>query len=220
MNRPHPQSQFEKLRTKMVASQLAGRGIRDDRVLDVMANLARELFLPPNIATRAYEDRALPVGLGQTISQPYIAALMTELLSLEPSHRVLEIGTGTGYQTAILARLARHVFSVERIESLSRSAAARLKDLDITNVTLREGDGTLGWPDHAPFDRAIVTAAAPAVVQPLIGQLIEGGRLVIPIGDDNTQHLTVIEKHRGRIVEHPSIAVRFVKLIGQAGFES
>ena len=218
MPQPHPK--HKELRRKMVASQLAARGIRDERVLDAMGNLAREAFLPPNISSRAYEDRALPVGHGQTISQPYIVAMMTELLSLDPTHRVLEIGTGTGYQTAILARLAHHVFSVERIEPLSTAAAARLHDLGITNVTLRVGDGTLGWTEHAPFDRAIVTAAAPSVVQPIVEQLVEGGKLVIPVGDDYSQRLTVIERHRGKIVEHPSIAVRFVRLIGQAGFDS
>ncbi|MFH1419438.1 MAG: protein-L-isoaspartate(D-aspartate) O-methyltransferase [Planctomycetota bacterium] len=217
MPRSHPK--HEELRRKMVASQLAARGIRDGRVLDAMGNLAREAFLPPNISSRAYEDRALPVGHGQTISQPYIVALMTELLSLDPTHRVLEIGTGTGYQTAILARLTHHVFSVERIEPLSTAAAARLRDLGITNVTLRVGDGTLGWTEHAPFDRAIVTAAAPSVVQPIVEQLVEGGKLVIPVGDDYSQRLTVIERHRGKIVEHPSIAVRFVRLIGQVGFD-
>jgi protein-L-isoaspartate(D-aspartate) O-methyltransferase len=205
-------------RLDMVKSQIARRGIRDERVLEAMRTVPRERFLPPDQAAHAYEDRALPVGLGQTISQPYIVALMTESLELSPDHRVLEIGTGTGYQTAILATLAHHVFTVERIEDLAVLVPKRLEDLGFSNVTFRIGDGSVGWPERAPFDRITVTAAAPQVIQALVNQLTEGGRLVIPVGDQETQRLTMIERHQGKIVERPSIGVRFVRLIGEAGF--
>jgi protein-L-isoaspartate(D-aspartate) O-methyltransferase len=202
----------------MIETQIVQRGIRSERVLDAVRNTPRELFVPAEQAAHAYEDRALPVGMGQTISQPYIVAIMTEALEVEPDHRVLEIGTGTGYQTAILAILARSVFSVERIEALSVAAQRRIADLGIDHVTFRIGDGSVGLPEFAPFDRIIVTAAAPAVVQALVDQLVEGGRLVIPVGDVDTQRLTTIERRQGKIVERPSIAVRFVKLIGESGF--
>ncbi|MBN2562616.1 MAG: protein-L-isoaspartate(D-aspartate) O-methyltransferase [Phycisphaerae bacterium] len=205
-------------RFRMVEAQIAGRGIRDERVLDAMRSVPREAFLPPDQVPHAYEDRALAIGMGQTISQPYIVALMTESLRPEPTHKVLEIGTGTGYQTAILARLVGHVYSVERIEELSDDARQRLGMLGLHNITFRVGDGSVGWPEYAPFDRVMVTAAAPAVIQPLVDQLTDGGRLVIPVGDEGTQRLTTIERHKGKIVEQSSIAVRFVKLIGESGF--
>lgn len=208
----------QRQRERMVETQIARRGIRSERVLDAVRNTPRELFVPAEQAAYAYEDRALPVGMGQTISQPYIVALMTEALEIASDHRVLEIGTGTGYQTAILASLARSVFSVERIEALSIAARRRIADLGFNHVTFRVGDGSVGLPEFAPFDRIIVTAAAPAVVQALVDQLVEGGRLVIPVGDENTQRLTTIERRQGKIVERPSIAVRFVKLIGESGF--
>lgn len=202
----------------MVESQIAQRGIRDERVLDAMRTVPRDLFIPPDQVAYAYEDRALPVGMGQTISQPYIVALMTESLQVGPSHRVLEIGTGTGYQSAVLATLAGHVYSIERLKALSVLAQQRLESLGFDNVTVRIGDGSIGWPEEAPFDRIIVTAAAPTITQPLVDQLAEGGRLVIPVGDEGTQQLTTVERHHGKIVERPSIAVRFVKLIGESGF--
>jgi len=183
-----------------------------------MQRVDRALFIPPQHVALAYEDRALAVGLGQTISQPYIVALMTELLAVQPPYRVLEIGTGTGYQTALLAGLCEHVSTIERIEALSLSARQRLSELRIQNVTFHIGDGSLGRPDEAPFDRIIVTAASPAIPPSLVDQLAEKGRLVVPVGDDAIQQLTTVERGPKGIVEHPSIAVRFVKLIGKEGF--
>jgi protein-L-isoaspartate(D-aspartate) O-methyltransferase len=213
-----PDNSADDQRRRMVDSQIAARGIHDPRVLAAMKAVARERFVPPKSATLAYEDRALPVGMGQTISQPYIVAFMTESLRLEPGHRVLEVGTGTGYQTAILAMLARQVYSVERIAALSLAAQDRLQELGIRNVAFRIGDGSLGWPEQAPFDRIIVTAAAPKVIQPLCDQLAEGGMTVMPVGDEVSQRLVVVGRVGGRAVEYPSIAVRFVKLVGEGGF--
>ncbi len=210
-------SDFGTARREMVERQLAARGIVDPRVLRAMGEVPREVFVPADQAAAAYDDRALPVGEGQTISQPYIVALMSEALRIERGHRVLEVGTGTGYQTAVLARLAERVHTIERIEALSLAAQSRLADLGIANVLFRVGDGTLGWPDAAPFDRIIVTAAAPKLVDPLVDQLGDGGRLVIPIGEDTAQHLTAIDRRGGKTVEHPLIPVRFVRLIGAAG---
>ena len=204
----------------MVRTQIAGRGVGDRRLLDAMQEIPREAFLTPDMADRAYEDRALPIALGQTISQPYIVAAMTEVLRVSSDHRVLEIGTGTGYQTAVLARLAKWIYTIERFERLSTGAKGRLGQLGYSNVTYYVGDGTLGWPDQAPYDRIIVTAAAPSIIPVFLEQLVEGGRLVIPIGEPGTQRLTVVERHRGKTIERPGIAVRFVKLIGEAGFTS
>lgn len=202
----------------MVEQQIANRGVWDARVLEALRRVPREEFIPDDQRAYAYEDRALSVGLGQTISQPYIVALMTELLLVEAPHRVLEIGTGTGYQTAVLAGLCRRVYTIERIEELSAAARGVLNKLGHTNIEYRLADGTLGWPEEAPFDRIIVTAAAPAIVQSLVDQLAEGGRLVIPVGDEGTQRLITVERRQGRTTERPSIPVRFVKLIGEAGF--
>ncbi|GMU32550.1 MAG: protein-L-isoaspartate O-methyltransferase [Planctomycetia bacterium] len=203
----------------MVDQQIMTRGIKDARVLDVMRCLPRENFVPADRANDAYDDRAMPVGLGQTISQPYIVAYMTEALGIEPHHRVLEIGTGTGYQTAVLAMLARHVLTIERLPELSELAAARLAELKLTNVAFKVADGTVGWPDEAPFDRIIVTAAAPGIISALVDQLADGGRLLAPIGDEPQQRLTLIEKVKGRLIERPLIGVRFVRLIGQAAYD-
>lgn len=203
----------------MVEQQLRGRGITDSRILAIMQRLPRERFLPPALADRSYEDRALAAELGQTISQPYIVAYMTEALGIEREHRVLEIGTGTGYQTAVLAQLANAVYSIERLAELSRTARQRLEGLGLKNVTYGVGDGTLGWPEHAPYDRIIVTAAAPRVIPDLLAQLIDGGRLVIPVGTADTQTLTCVERDRGRIIERPSLSVKFVRLVGAKGFD-
>ena len=211
---------MEARRAKMVESQIAHRGIKDRRLLAVMRRIPRERFLPPNLQHQAYEDRALPTECGQTISQPYIVACMTQALRLDPHHRVLEIGTGTGYQTAILAELANHVYSIESHETLSTSARQLLASLGIANVTFSFGDGSLGWADHAPFDRIIVTAAAPRIIEEIVDQLADGGRLVIPVGDASAQRLTTVERAGDRLVERPSIAVRFVKLLGEGGFKS
>jgi len=210
----------EVARERMIELQLVQRGITNPDVLDAMRAVPREKFVAAHLAEHAYEDRALASELGQTISQPYIVAFMTEALKLEHHHRVLEIGTGTGYQTAVLANLARHVHTIERFESLSRAAQERLATLGIANVTFMIGDGSLGWPEHAPFDRIIVTAGAPGMVQPLLDQLADPGRIVIPMGAPESQQLTAITRQDGRITETPLIPVRFVKLIGEAGFEA
>lgn len=206
-------------RLAMVERQLRGRGITDSRVLAIMQRLPRERFLPPALAERAYEDRALAAELGQTISQPYIVAFMSQALHVEREHRVLEVGTGTGYQTAILAQLVNRVCSIERLAELSETARQRVEALGLANVTYGVGDGTLGWAEHAPYDRIIVTAAAPCVIPDLLDQLTEGGRLVIPVGTADSQRLTSVERRSGRIIERPSIGVKFVKLVGARGFD-
>ena len=208
---------FAAARQGMVEQQLAARGIADPRVLAAMGAVPREEFVPPDLTGSAYDDRALPIDAAQTISQPYIVALMTESLRVDPRHRVLEVGTGTGYQTAVLARLAAHVYSIERIESLSSAARKTLTRLGVANVSFRVGDGTLGWPAAAPFDRIMVTAAAPTLVGPLVEQLADGGRMVIPLGEDSAQQLVTIEKIGGTTIERPLIPVRFVRLIGASG---
>lgn len=199
----------------MVDTQLRGRGIRDSRVLDAMAEIPRERFLPQAVRDLAYEDRAVAIGLDQTISQPYIVAFMTEQLELAPDHRVLEVGTGSGYQAAILARLCRHVFTIERIAALQASASAVLTELGITNISYRVGDGSLGWPEQAPFDRIIVTAAAPAIPIRLVDQLTPTGRMILPVGPGQDQCIARVYREGSRIVEVPLLACRFVKLIGE-----
>lgn len=209
---------FNEQRANLVA-QLRKRGISDERVLNAMAVVPREVFVPESLQSDAYRDNALPVAEGQTISQPFIVGLMTELLSLEGDERVLEVGTGTGYQTAILALLCRHVVSVERLASLSHEAAERLNQLGCNNVELHTGDGTLGWKPSAPYDRILVTAGAPQVPSPLYLQLRTGGVMVIPIGDEEAQNLEVIEKREGGPHVIDAGGCRFVKLIGDAGWE-
>lgn len=197
----------------MVEEQIAARGVRDPRVLDAMRTIPRDRFIPPEQEDRAYEDRALSIGQGQTISQPYIVAYMSETLGLGPDHRVLEIGTGSAYQTAILALLCRQVYSLERIASLSRAASRRLESLHLFGARLRVGDGSRGWPEEAPFDRIIVTAADREVPPALLEQLAIGGRLVMPVGPEDNQRLTLIERHPHCFIETPLIFVRFVPLI-------
>ena len=211
---------FTAQRERMVQLQLRDRHITDQRVLDVVGDMPRERFLPSDLQPRAYEDCALPIDCGQTISQPYMVAIMTQLLRIEPTHRVLEIGTGSGYQAAILARLAGHVHTVERIDTLSRQATQRLAQLNIDNVTFHIDDGSAGWPDHSPYHSIIVTAGAPAICQNLVDQLVDGGRLVIPVGGSDEQVLTVVERRGDRTIETPSIGCRFVKLIGAAGWQA
>ncbi len=206
-------------RRDMVEHQLRRRHITDQRVLSAMAELPRERFIGDSMLCEAYDDRALPIDCGQTISQPYMVAVMTQCLEMAPTHRVLEIGTGSGYQTAVLAKLATHVYTVERIEHLSKQAQAHLSTLKIANVSFRVGDGTLGWADHAPYDRILVTAGAPAVGQALVDQLVDGGLLVVPVGAPDEQVLTVVQRQGDRKIEKPSIACRFVKLIGNEGWD-
>jgi protein-L-isoaspartate(D-aspartate) O-methyltransferase len=202
----------------MVASQLASRGIRDRRVLAAMAWVPREWFLPPHLAADAYEDAPLPIGSGQTISQPLIVALMTEVLAPRRGDRVLEIGTGSGYQTAILAHLGARVATVERLPDLLVEAEERFRRLDLRTIETRLGDGAGGWPERAPFHGVIVTAAAPAVPAPLTEQLAPGGRLVIPIGDLGAQELIIIERGPTGLTERRAGGVRFVPLISRLAF--
>ncbi len=205
-------------RRRMVANQLAARDIRDRRVLATMAWLPREWFLPPHLAGEAYDDAPLPIGSGQTISQPYIVALMTAALAPRRGDRVLEIGTGSGYQTAILAHLGARVYTIERLPDLLVEAEERFRRLGLRNVETRLGDGARGWPEQAPFQGILVTAAAPAVPQPLTEQLAVGARLVIPIGDLSAQELVILRRTPTGLEEQRAGGVRFVPLISQLGF--
>lgn len=206
----------------MVLRQLAGRGVRDRRVLAAMRWAPREWFLPPHLAGDAYSDAPLPIGSGQTISQPYVVALMTERLQPHRNGRILEIGTGSGYQSAILAFLARSgkVFTVERLPDLLVEAEERFRRLGLTNIETRLGDGAAGWPEEAPFDGIIVAAAAPRIPEPLLAQLAPRGRLVIPVGDLASQELVILERPTtaGELVQRQAGGVRFVPLISRLGF--
>ena len=209
-------------RTAMVEHQLAGRGIRDPRVLEAMATVPREAFLPESRRSLAYADEALPIASGQTISQPYIVALMTELLATTPGLRVLEIGTGSGYQAAILAELGCRVVTIERFPELAEAARAQLERLGYGDaVEVRVGDGTLGDPESAPYPRIVVTAAAPHIPDPLRQQLDpEGGRLVIPVGRRWSQMLVVVERRGDEWLERDAGECVFVPLVGEEGFAS
>lgn len=200
-------------RLAMVEAQIAARGIKDARVLRAMRTVPRHLFVPPALAAAAYADRPLSIGRGQTISQPYIVAYMTEALGVESSHRVLEIGTGSGYQAAVLSLLARQVFTLEIVPELGRRAAETLAREGYSNVTVKVGDGYAGWPEHAPFDRIMVTAAPDHIPQPLVRQLQVGGRMVLPVGPvGGPQELLVLDKTAGGTVEKRTIPVIFVPL--------
>ncbi len=198
--------------------ELREEGIHDARVLAALARVPRHAFVPPHLLPHAYEDRPLPIGHGQTISQPYIVALSTEALALRPLDRALEIGTGSGYQTAILAELAGEVYTVERVPELAASAEERLRTLGYTNVRFRVGDGTLGWPEEAPFDAILVTAAAPRVPNPLLAQLAPGGRMVIPVGGRVSQELVLVRRDGDRWVQRRLCPCTFVPLIGEEGW--
>lgn len=203
----------------MVETQLRQRGIRDERVLAAMTRVPRHQFVAEPYRSQAYDDNPLPIGHGQTISQPYIVALMLELLDLSPEHTVLEVGTGSGYQTALLAELARHVYSIERHPALAAQAQTVLERLGYSNITLEVGDGSAGLPAHAPYDAIIVSAAAPDLPQALFAQLKEGGRLVIPIGPAESQMLQVVTKIEGRPAISDQVPCRFVPLIGKQGYK-
>jgi protein-L-isoaspartate(D-aspartate) O-methyltransferase len=207
-------------RQAMIAEQLRARGIDAPRVLDALARVPRERFVPDWLRRSAYTDRALPIACDQTISQPYIVALMTQALDLQGGERVLEVGTGSGYQAAILAELAREVYSMERHAELSAQAGRVLADLGYRNVTLLVGDGSLGWPAAGPYDRIIVTAAAARCPQALWEQLAAGGRLVIPLGDEDSQILTLLEKCDGAARVSELSPCRFVPLLGAGGWPS
>jgi protein-L-isoaspartate(D-aspartate) O-methyltransferase len=205
-------------RVNMVEQQIAARGVRDPRVLDALREVPRHLFVPEDLRSRACEDRALPIADAQTISQPYIVAIMTELLGPEAQHRLLEIGTGSGYQTAILSRLSGRVFSIERHPGLANAARGLLTTLGITNVDVHVGDGTVGLPAEAPFDRILVTAGAPSIPEALKEQLADGGRLVIPVGPSGFQHLTIVDRTGTGYAEQQHDACVFVPLIGRHGW--
>ncbi len=212
--------QFEIAREQMVARDLRPRGITDPRVLDAMAKVPRHLFVDEALWDQAYGDFPLPIGHGQTISQPYIVALMTQELGLKGDERVLEIGTGSGYQAAVLAELARAVFSVERIPALLSRARKLLDRLGYSNVHLKLDDGTWGWKEHAPYDAIIVTAGSPQVPQPLVDQLKSPGVMVIPVGDEYSQGLVKLIKRDGQIIQEHKGGVRFVKLVGDHGWKA
>jgi protein-L-isoaspartate(D-aspartate) O-methyltransferase len=202
-------------RRRMVEEQVRGRDVADRAVLDAMAEVPRHLFVPESSLTEAYADKALPIGHGQTISQPYVVALMTALLDLDAGDRVLEIGTGSGYHTAVLSRVAGEVYSIEIIERMSAEAAGRLRRLGYDNVHLRAGDGYEGWPEAAPFDAIILTAAPPRIPKPLIDQLKVGGRMVAPVGGGIIQDLQVLTKTADGIEKRPVIPVVLVPMTGQ-----
>jgi protein-L-isoaspartate(D-aspartate) O-methyltransferase len=206
---------FEGLRHRMVREQLETRAIRDPRVLEAMRKVPRHRFVPPDVVHAAYEDGALPIGLDQTISQPFVVAYMTQALELTGSERVLEIGTGSGYQAAILAELARVVYTIEIVPPLAERARLVLDELGYRNIRTRTGDGYRGWPEEAPFDRIVVTAAPPHVPQALVDQLADGGRMVIPVGRME-QELSIIERTPQGITRRTTIPVRFVPMTGQA----
>ncbi|HOF04482.1 MAG TPA: protein-L-isoaspartate(D-aspartate) O-methyltransferase [Syntrophales bacterium] len=214
---------FQKLRQKMVETQIRARGITDERVLTVMARIPRHLFVDTGLADQAYNDNPLPIGQNQTISQPYIVALMTAALKLTGKEKILEIGTGSGYQTAILAELAETVFSIERIAVLAAGARKRLDALNYFNVAMRVGDGTYGWREEAPFDGIIVTAGAPKVPKILLEQLTIGGRLIIPTGGRISQELirvTRLSANPEEIKTEVLCGCRFVDLIGEHGWNA
>jgi protein-L-isoaspartate(D-aspartate) O-methyltransferase len=218
ISNPIGSADFSAVRRDMVARQIRDRGIRSTRVLAAMETVPRHLFIPADLISEAYADEALPIGAGQTISQPFMVAAMAELLSLQGYERVLEVGAGSGYQAAVLSLLAREVIAVESIPALAASARERLARLGYTNARIEEGDGSEGWAAGAPFDAIVVSAASPSVPLPLTSQLAEGGRLVIPVGGTDHQELLRIVKRDGRTFEKSLYACRFVPLLGRHGW--
>jgi len=210
-------TRWEHLRDQMVQQQLVapGRGITNQLVVKAMRDVPRHEFVPSSHQSRAYEDHPLPIGHGQTISQPYVVAFMTEQLNLQSADRVLEIGTGSGYQAAVLSRLAAEVYSIEIIDALTQMAAENLKRIGCTNVWLKSGDGYLGWPEHAPYDAIIVTCAPTQVPRPLLEQLKSGGRMIIPVGERSEQMLYVFEKRGEHLEKQAVLPVRFVPMTGR-----
>jgi protein-L-isoaspartate(D-aspartate) O-methyltransferase len=202
----------------MVQEQIVARGITDRRVIAALRKVPRHQFVDPGIINRAYHDSALPIGEKQTLSQPYMAARMTEALCLNGHEKVLEIGTGSGYQTALLAELCFNVFSVEKLRVLSRKARSLLDDLGYQNIALHVGDGTIGWSEHAPYDAVLVTAGAPSAPKPLIDQLAPGGCLVIPVGDEQGQMLLRVTRTQTGLIEEQLGECKFVKLFGKYGW--
>lgn len=206
----------EMLRARMVETQIEARGIADPAVLAAMRKVPRHAFIPASGQSMAYEDHPVPIGAGQTISQPYIVAFMSEALQVRPGHKVLEVGTGSGYQAAVLAELGAEVYTIEILEALGRSAAGTLESLGYRGVHVRVGDGYQGWPEAAPFDRIIVTAAPDHVPQPLVDQLAVGGRMIIPVGGQTIQHLTVLTRDAAGVRAEQVLPVLFVPMTGEA----
>nr|MBN2278484.1 protein-L-isoaspartate(D-aspartate) O-methyltransferase [candidate division Zixibacteria bacterium] len=205
---------YEQMRSRMIEAQIIRRGIKDEKVLEAMRRVPRHLFVPAEYRDDAYNDGPLPIEHGQTISQPYIVAIMTELLQLDSVSKILEIGTGSGYQAAVLAEISDSVYSIDIIPELARKADSLLDSLGYTSIQVRAGDGYLGWPEAAPFDAIIVTAAAPQIPQPLLDQLKPTGRMVIPVGD-YSQELLLITRDRDNIIKKSVIPVRFVPMTGE-----
>ena len=212
-------NRYEVSRRVMVEHHLKGRDIHDPRVLEAISEIPREVFVPVKYARQSYDDNPLPIGMGQTISQPYIVGLMTQCLKLTGGEEILEVGTGSGYQTAILAKLSQKVYTIERFHELAESAQTILANLRYDNIEYCIGDGSCGWPDDIQFDRIIVTAAMPHIPQPLEKQLKEGGLLVAPVGGPWTQDLIVAKKKEGQLQQQTICGCRFVKLVGKHGFE-
>lgn len=208
-----------RIQRRRMVQQIEQRGVRDPRVLKSMRDVPRHIFVSEHLKAQAYGDHALPIGSSQTISQPYIVARMSELLQIDPEHSVLEIGTGSGYQTAILANLARRVYSLERVSELAKRAIQRMRELELDNVKIQAFDGTVGWSDVGPFDRILVTAAAPKLPEPLLDQLRVGGRLLIPEGTRDEQNLVVYRKLRQGARRTVGESVTFVPLIGRHGWD-
>lgn len=211
-------SEHERARQKMVVEQLEQRDVRSPTVLETMRWIPRHQFVPDGYQASAYADGALPIDCRQTISQPYMVARMTELLEIAPKHVLLEVGTGSGYQTAVLATLAAHVYTIEWYGKLMTQAARRLSAIGVTNVSFRCGDGSLGWPGNAPYDGIMVTAGAPDVPEPLLAQMRTGGRMVIPVGPAGDQSLIVVRRTSTGVEREEIMRCRFVKLVGDAGW--
>jgi protein-L-isoaspartate(D-aspartate) O-methyltransferase len=212
---------FEELRKKMVDKQLINRGIKDEKVIDAFSEVPREEFVGEKYKSSAYDDGPLPIGSGQTISQPYIVALMIDSLNLNEDDKVLEIGTGSGYAAAVLAKIVNEVYTIEKIDKLAEKAKERFKKLNYTNISTKVGDGTLGWSENAPYDGIVVSAAAPHVPEALINQLAESGKIIIPVGEDGgVQRLKLIKKSKdGTVTEENLDYVRFVPLLGENGYK-
>lgn len=211
---------LKELRDIMVKTQLISRGIKDELVLNAMKKVPRHLFVDDSMQNKAYEDMALPIGEGQTISQPYMVAIMTELLELKGNEKVLEIGTGSGYQTAILAELAKEIYTIERFAVLANRSEERFNFLGYNNIHIRVGDGTIGWAEESPFDRILITAGCPKIPNPLIEQIAEGGLLIAPVGDRFSQQLLKVRKSKNKLLEQYHTPCVFVPLIGKHGWEA
>ena len=212
-----PGRDFAAERERMVQQQIVMRGVTAPRLLAALRKVPRDAFVPEPVHDLSYSDQPLPIGYDQTISQPYIVALMTERLELKPTDRVLEIGTGSGYQAAILSELAAEIYTIEIVEPLGKRAEATLQQLGYKNVHVKIGDGYQGWPEHAPYDAVIVTCAPEKVPRPLVDQTREGGRIIIPVGPSNDQQLYLLEKNEGRLKQRAILPVRFVPMTGEAG---